>query len=65
MSFIELACLWIDHHTSWVCKREVKKVAALLCREGHTSPCRSLKALEELLLIGELIRPDSLLPPLF
>lgn len=48
-----------------VCEMEVKKVAVLLCQEWHTSPCWSLKALEELLLIGELICPDSLLPPLF
>lgn len=62
---VELGRLWADHHTLYVREMEVKKVAVLLCQEWHTSPCWSLKALEELLLIGELIRPDSLLPPLF
>lgn len=62
---VEWACLWADHHPTYVCKMEVKKVAVLLCQEWQTSPGWSLKALEELLLIGELIRFDSLLPPLF
>lgn len=44
---------------------EVTKVVVLLCQEWQTSPGWSLKALEELLPIGELIRFDSLLPPLF
>lgn len=63
--FAQWACLWADHQTSSVCKMEVKKVAGLLCQEGPTLPCWSPKALEELLLISELIRPDGLLPPLF
>lgn len=62
---VEWACLWADHHPTYVCKMEVKKVAVLLCQEWQTSPGWSLKALEELLPIGELIRFDSLLPPLF
>lgn len=63
--FAQWACLWADHQTTSVCKMEVKKVAGLLCQEGPTLPCWSPKALEELLLISELIRPDGLLPPLF
>lgn len=62
---MERACPWTDNHPSYVCKIEVKKVAVLLCQDWQTSPGWSLKALEELLPIGELICSDSLLPPLF
>lgn len=62
---MERACPWTDNHPSYVCRIEVKKVAVLLCQDWQTSPGWSLKALEELLPIGELICSDSLLPPLF
>lgn len=62
---VEWACLWTDLHPSYVFKMEVKKVAVLLCQEWQMSPGWSLKALEELLPIAELIRSDTLLPPLF
>ena len=46
-------------------KWRLKRLLSFCVRSGNTSPCWSLKALEELLPNGELIRPDSLLSPLF